>query len=384
MKVDVGRIIEHEKAGLLRVQMHPTQDLFIANYTEKVVNNRLWDDLTLMCRGLIFAPDGTIVARPFRKFFNMGAGHLPGQPADPLPDLPFTVTEKMDGSLGILYPVYVGDHPVPYYQIASRGSFTSKQARHANDILERTVASRVKFNPEYTYLFEIIYPSNRIVVNYGDRDELVLLAIIDNETGDDIPMTPEFRAQCVFPVVRQYDGARGIEDLMREYEGEDNFEGFVVRYSNGLRLKVKLPEYLRLHKLVTGINDRRIWEVLAAGQSLGPFLDRVPDEFYAWVIATRDHLVFSQQLLIQEIAAVYDIIIAELAPLKAQLHDMSMETSLAVGREYRKQFAIRATKHKAISSLLFAMLDGGDVNALSWKQIRPADVGSPYTPAREG
>ncbi len=391
--IDIDRIIEYEKAGKLRVQKHPDRDLFIANYTEQVQFKRLWDDLTMMCRGLIFRPDGTIVARPFRKFFNLGEGWEPETPAPPPPNLPFTVTEKMDGSLGILYPVYVDDHPIPYYQVASRGSFTSEQAQRANNILARTygrysaydpLKQGPMFKPGHTYLFEIIYPENRIVVDYGNAEELVLLAIIDNETGDDIDLTEEPWLADYFRFVRRYENVSGIEDLMREYESNDNFEGFVVRYSNGLRLKVKLPEYLRLHKLVTGINSRRIWEVLAAGQSLDPFLDRVPDEFYEWVTRERDLLVSKQQRLVQDATDIFNAIQAELAPLRSQLHDCSMETSLRVGRELRKQFALRATPHKQLSSLLFCLLDGGDVNALSWKQVRPEDVESPYAPAREG
>ena len=37
--------------------------------------------------------------------------------------------------------------------------------------------------PGKTYLFEIIYPENRIVVDYGDYKGLVLIDVIDNETG---------------------------------------------------------------------------------------------------------------------------------------------------------------------------------------------------------
>ena len=36
---------------------------------------------------------------------------------------------------------------------------------------------------EYTYLFEIIYPSNRIVVDYGSSRRLVLLAAVHTQTG---------------------------------------------------------------------------------------------------------------------------------------------------------------------------------------------------------
>jgi hypothetical protein len=114
-----------------------------------------------------------IVARPFAKFFNYGT------PQAVIPAEPFVVTEKIDGSLGILY--YLDGEP----HIATRGSFTSEQAARAR----RCCASyEIEWTPGTTPLFEIVYPENRIVVDYGDRRELVLLAAIDHATGRDAPL----------------------------------------------------------------------------------------------------------------------------------------------------------------------------------------------------
>ncbi len=56
--------------GLVSKQTHPRHDLIIWNYTPKVQYDRLWDDITLQCRGLVTNSKGVIVARPFKKFFN--------------------------------------------------------------------------------------------------------------------------------------------------------------------------------------------------------------------------------------------------------------------------------------------------------------------------
>ncbi|HRF99146.1 MAG TPA: hypothetical protein PLZ51_28235, partial [Aggregatilineales bacterium] len=74
---------------------------------------------------------------------------------------------KMDGSLGILYR-WQGA-----YYIATRGNFDSDQAIWATIFL-RTHYDLHNLADEYTLLFEIIYPDNRIVVNYGQRQDLVL------------------------------------------------------------------------------------------------------------------------------------------------------------------------------------------------------------------
>jgi hypothetical protein len=47
--------------GLLYNQVHPTLDLTIWNYTENVQYQGLWDEITLMCRGLVTNSDGKII-----------------------------------------------------------------------------------------------------------------------------------------------------------------------------------------------------------------------------------------------------------------------------------------------------------------------------------
>jgi len=77
-----------------------------------------------------------------------------------LPQEPFEVYEKLDGSLGILY--WVDDEP----RVATRGSFTGVQAQRGTAIL-RARYGHVAFRTDVTYLFEILFPENRIVVDYG-------------------------------------------------------------------------------------------------------------------------------------------------------------------------------------------------------------------------
>ena len=84
--------------GLLHKQTHPTKDLTIWNYSPKVQYERLWDDITLQCRGLVTNSKGDIVARLFKKFFN----YEEYKPEE-IPNENYVVYEKMDGSLGILF-----------------------------------------------------------------------------------------------------------------------------------------------------------------------------------------------------------------------------------------------------------------------------------------
>ena len=278
---------------------HPELDLWIYNYTPKCQYDQKWDDVTMMCRGLIFDKNGNVVARPFKKFFNIEEKH------DDIPSENFKVYEKYDGSLGILYfcddsnvagddSNVAGDDIINNSNVvvddvinnsnvvvATRGSFTSEQAIKGTKILREKYKDYV-FDRRYTYLFEIIYPENKIVVDYHSTEDLILLAIIDTKTGMDIPMTSEHFKH--FNVVRLYDG---INDITQLREGDDNGanrEGYVILFESGLRIKLKFSEYVRLHKIVTELTEKRIWEHLKNKESISELLEHVPDEFYKWVI----------------------------------------------------------------------------------------------------
>ena len=228
MKKELLQEMINEK--LVSVQKHPETDLFIYNYSPKVQYEKLWNEVTLKTRGLILDAQMNFVARPFGKFFNLEE-HQPNE----IPQLPFDVFEKMDGSLGILY--WLNDKPF----IATRGSFTSDQSQHATEVLyTRYQHTFDKLDKTATYLFEIIYPQNRIVVDYGAMDDLVLLTVIDNETGTE-------RIEDIgFQIVKKFDGINDLLEL-KALE-ENNKEGFVIRFKNGFRVKMKFAEYVKLHQ----------------------------------------------------------------------------------------------------------------------------------------
>lgn len=326
------RLQELEQQGLITLRTNSDNSLFIANYTPKVQFEKLWTEEIMQCRGLIVDKNGKIIARPFRKLFNIEEW----KPED-LPNEPFDVYEKLDGSLGILY--FHNDEP----KIATRGSFDSEQAIRATKMLQEQY-SEFKFNRQHTYLFEIIYPENRIVVDYGKEERLVLLAVFVTEIGSELDLQ-----YFNFPdkVVR-YDGVKDLSTL-RDRE-VDNKEGFVVRFRSGLRVKMKYAEYVRLHRIITQVSNKSIWEYLRTGQSLDEIIERVPDEFYEWVKKTRDELIvkFCQ------------------IDKAARLQFLQSVEKF----ESRKQFAEWATQ-QSFPHLLFALYDNKPIADKIWMMIKP-------------
>ena len=322
--------------GWLISQVHPTLDLTIYNYSQKTQYERMWNEETLSCRGLVLDSLGNVVARPFKKFFNLS--EVEGE----IPDLPFEVFEKMDGSLGIFF--WYNGNPI----FASRGSFTSDQSKVGWEILKGMDYKNLKRG--VTYLFEIIYPENRIVVDYGDTEKLVLLGAIETSTGEEIPYSGIGENLERFELVRKWANKKSISELAKE--NDLIREGYVLRFSNGYRVKVKFEEYCRLHKIITNVSNIDIWEKLKDGLPLNEILDKVPDEFYGWVKNTENRLREEFQDTLGDSEKI-------LYSIRKKLGDSE-----------RKVYA-EEIKKNINPGILFNLLDGRNPDQVIWKLVRP-------------
>lgn len=323
------------KENYISKRKHPSEDLFILNYTAKTQYEEFWNETTVSCRGLIVDKNYNIVCRCFKKFFNYEqvlneVNSLINQ------NKKFEITEKLDGSLGILY--WINNNPF----IATRGSFESEQAIRANSILYNKYKHVFnQLDKDFTYLFEIIYPENKIVVNYGNKEDLILLGIINNKTGE------EYNTDIlnIFNKAKKYQieeyNFNNLKSLNKE-----NSEGFVVRAECGFRFKIKFAEYVRLHKLIFGINSKLIWESLKEKKELN--LEDVPDEIYNWVKCLKDKLCENYKSIENEAISLFKEI---------KTND-------------RKQFAHKALEHK-FHPILFKMLDKKSYEYIIWKMIEP-------------
>lgn len=340
-------LTEAIETGHIRRQTSP-DGMVILNYTEAAVWANAWTPATLTCRGLITYPDGTIAARPWPKFFNHG------QPQAGTLDMhaPVEVTDKHDGSLGILHRDVDG---AP--RIATRGSFASEQAIHATQLYRDRYAGRWLPGTDFTFLFEIVYPGNRIVLDYGDLDDLVLLGAVDIETGETHGPGSAACAGWPGPRTTVFDHETLADALTAT--PRLNAEGLVVRYLDGpladSMVKIKQEDYVHLHALITHTSTTTVWESLRAGQSLVETRDSIPDEFLVWV-----------DKVTAELSAAHTDLIGR---ARAEFARMPQDGD-------RKTFAL-AAQTSPLRSALFSLLDGRDITGWAWKQIRPE-----WAPAR--
>ncbi len=359
--------------GLIVTQTHPTLPLTIYNYSRECQYNGNWDRYTLACRGLILDNEGNVIAKPFPKFFNWEEikddkyAHCEGcrrvgmincahpeecggwEMRSVIPNEPFEVYEKLDGSLGILF------HYDDEWHLASKGSFTSEQAIKGKEMFDKINNPGLVVGN--TYLVEIIYPENRIVVDYGNDERLVLLGCYNNETGEEITL---HEMDGWWDMVMKYKTwGEDWETLKREIS-KDN-EGYVIRFKSGFRMKIKGDEYIRLHKILTNFSTKDIWELLKNGEPLEPFLERVPDEFDNWVKKTIQDLRYACYHIRETAGKLHDRFRYGL------YNDVDPEPT-------KKEFADYVMKQpEHLRPIMFAMWDGNNerVDDIIWKLVKP-------------
>jgi RNA ligase len=126
-----------------------------------------------------------------------------------------------------------------------------------------------------------VYRENRIVVDY-DYEALVLLGAYD-EDGVELDQTrlAEVAAAAGMRTARSHAcGSMGELIATTRALGLD-LEGFVVRFENGLRLKLKGEEYCRVHRVMSGCTPLALWESMVAGGDLDAMRRDLPEEMLA-------------------------------------------------------------------------------------------------------
>ena len=91
-RVNMKKIHELEKHGLLKIKKHPEYPLFILNYTSKEQFQQRWCKELIHARGLVVKEDGEIIARPLPKFFN----HYEIKKCEQLQDKDYELYDVMD------------------------------------------------------------------------------------------------------------------------------------------------------------------------------------------------------------------------------------------------------------------------------------------------
>ena len=244
------------------------------------------EEIVRECRGSIFRQDGgkwICVAHPFNKFGNYGESYCP--------DIDWStahVYEKVDGSLMKMWydrgqwhlstngtiDAYKTDMDACGKTFGEYFEYALKQFYGMTIGMIETVMDR-----NYTYMFELVGPQNRLIVEY-EQPCVYLLGVRNNLTHKEYE--PLLDGLSLFIRVPRIYNLTSIEECLEAAAAMSrNEEGFVVCDANFNRIKIKSPEYLLAAHLHNNgvITSRRIVRML---------MDEQVDDFLAYCPQYKD------------------------------------------------------------------------------------------------
>ncbi len=364
---------DYLETRLVDVATHPQFSLQMLTYGREAVYTNNWDSVIRKCRGVIFNIEtDDIIARPFEKFFNLGTANMPetdpGQwasgpaMANEWQSTAPEVWEKMDGFLCTMYE-WEGKQ-----YIASKGSFDSVHAKWATAWYQANIKG--EWPKGYTPVFEGICPSIRIVVDYENFEGLVLLALVNNETGEELPVTILDGCSFVNNVQTPhiYDLSWRAASLKAVDTTVANFEGYVLLWrrpgQTPFRLKVKYVDYLRLHRMVSGVSAKAIWRGLLDPAYKGELNEWINNST-PWFSKFVSKWVRSLQGRHDELAGKAYGTFNTCQQVMRVLH----KEDFPLRKEWAEMFS--RPENVEVRAMMFALLDGKDPEPIIWKRVRP-------------
>jgi T4 RnlA family RNA ligase len=320
------------------INVRRKDDFYLYNYKDVVATERD-DPVIVKCRGLVLKGDGTVMARPFDRFFNEG------EPCATKIDWSSAVAlEKLDGTLVNLW--WSGAK----WEVTTRGSFYPREdLEEAFDVWFNSLfkgyvyLGTSEYFKEFTYMFELISSKNRIVTKY-DCNFVALLGIRNNRTGKELSWNHvalmAVGLDARFPCALHADegSPMGVERVLNDIKTQKtDFEGYVVVDKDFNRLKIKSETYKKLARIKM-LNDEDIYTVARDGsEKIGvdpSYLDAFPE--------VKDKVEFYRD----ELASYYVGLMRVFEQLKPLL------------KKSRKDYALEAVKFVYFKGPLFHLADG--------------------------
>ena len=268
------------------------------------------DAIRRECRGITFDNSGTVISRPYHKFFNVNEKEETQYNAIDLSQ-PHVILEKLDGSM---------IRPIPIegaYRLATKMGITDVALQAEVFIADKNnyhefIVRQIK--EDHTPIFEWCSRQQRIVLDYPE-DRLVLTAIRHIYTGRYLPYSElqELASKYDIDLVKLYPGtAASMVDLVESTKNSTGIEGYVVRFDDGHMLKIKSDEYVAMHHSKDAISrEKNVIDMLVNGMADDARvflqdedrkrLDQFEDKFWNGVQSVTEQYVKNLETFISQV-----------------------------------------------------------------------------------
>jgi len=259
-----------EKPYCLKIKKD--DDYTLLSYDQ--IHSDFYNEVVRECRGIILENKTlTPVCVPFFKFGNYGEGYVS--------DIDWgsaTTQEKVDGSL-----IKVWFHNGKW-RVSTNGTIDAYKCdigqvdflkidcpyKYFGDLFDKAKENAgLNFddlNKDYTYMFELVSPYNKVVIEYKDI-EIYHIGTRNNKTFEELNVDLGIKKPKVFNLSTLEDCLNSASQLPY------NEEGYVVVDKYWNRIKIKSPQYVAVHHIKNNgdVNIASIVQLIRTNE-IGEFL----------------------------------------------------------------------------------------------------------------
>lgn len=285
------KLLEYLVSVLSVITYNQNGNLLLMKYNIAIWNTG-FHKIAKECRGkIIDLNNKEIVSYPFDKFFNLNEVEETNEMLVKswINESDYVwATDKIDGSTIIVS--LCNGKPL----ITTNGSFDNDQTKWAKELFNSKYPNFLdNISGDFTYIFELIHPENKIVLDYNGEKSLYLLNIRDLNTEKLMPLNFVHNVANTYgfsiPAVYDFKDLDTMIHLAHTMTGA-NKEGWVIRIGVGeheYMVKLKLDEYFAMHKAFGKVKLGWVYKHLLAGD-LDDFLAICNDEQKSAVFAKID------------------------------------------------------------------------------------------------
>jgi RNA ligase len=253
--------------------------------------------------------------------------------------------DKLDGWLGVLYR-HEGK-----FKVSTRGSFHSSGSQWATEEIQKYDLGCLP--DEATLCFEILTPEQRIILNYGEERKLVILAGFNRLTGDEYPRddVAYWARQIGLPIVHVHP-LMSLEELRKKQKELEKVEGYVIRFPDGRRVKIKTEWYVELSRIMANLTPIVVWEAIKGGKVDQAFLVKVPEELRRLAENYIARLEEQYARVKERVEVIVRPVLARLGDDRAALGRYSQEHAADLGVARSALFLVRDGKHAKLDTMI--------------------------------
>lgn len=351
--LSLEKLTAHIAAGNIQQINHPDRVTRLYTYTVKCAREKIWDEVTTLCRGII-TRNGLVIARPWEKFFQKNTRGMRETEREFWPAETPEITLMLDGEQCVGYESTEGK-----VCLANRYGFLSSAVGWGTSTLRKSL----HFLPEhYTPVMQVVGNQWRRIREY-EKPTIYLMTLVNILTGEE--MSRE--------IVEAWAKVAGVEVLNpTALNGKSLDEvlkiptptgrGRVLKWnrtgSSPFRVIIRNEEYESLRNILNSCTPLGIWDLLRRGAEGEQWKNSLPPEFISWAKEWEEKIEREKLSLIWDARGIW----------------RRLDKDLPQGKLWEQMLKLTEGK-EILRPVVYDLMYGRDAEEAGWRASRAMVVG---------